>query len=158
MLLCLKHWIYWERRVPLGSLFHSIPNRLEFFDGFGREPYEFGFSFPKSLQIFHNPYQIQAVGTQVCGHFCIYILYHRAHNYALNSICKRFSILPFVGSASIVSSFIRNAHERINKKWMITCERHEGIEAFYRADNLRKRVIYAYVKGLFRSYTEKSRL
>ena len=98
------------------SFFQARPNRLEFYDSYGRQPCEFGFSFPKSLQIFHNPYQIQALGTQVCGHFCIYILYHRAHNYALNSICKRFSILPFVRSASIVSSFIRNAHERINKK------------------------------------------
>ena len=102
-----SHWV---------AFFHSRPNRLEFFDSYGRHPCEFGFSFPKSLQIFYNPYQIQAFGTQVCGHFCIYILYPRAHNYALNSICKRFSILPIVRSASIVSSFIRNAHERINKK------------------------------------------
>ena len=85
------------------------------FDSNGSEPCEFGFSFPKSLQIFHNPYQIQALGTQLCGHFCIFILHHRAHNYALNAICKRFSILPSVRSDSIVSSFIRNSQGRINK-------------------------------------------
>ena len=82
--------------LPLGCLFHSRPNRLESFDSSRRGPCEFRFSFQKSLQIFHNPYQIQAFGTQVCGHFCIFILYHRAHNNALNSICKKFSSLPYV--------------------------------------------------------------
>ena len=149
-MLCFKHWCNRERQLPQGSLFHSIPNILEFFDTYWRRPCEFGFWFPKSVQIFHYPYQIQAFGTQVCRHFCIYILNNRAYNNTLNSICKRCSIFSYVRSASIVSSFIHNAHERINKKWTITCERHEGTEAFYRVDNLRKRVIYAYMKGHFR--------
>ena len=40
----------------------------------------------------------------------------------------------------------------------ISFERHEGIEAFYLVDNLRKRGIYASMKVLFRSYHDKSRL
>ena len=106
----------WKGGSKWVDFFHSKPIRFEFFDSNGRQPCEFGFSFPTSLQIFQNPYQIQAFGTQVCCHFCIYILYHLAHHYALNSIYNRFSILLYVRSASIVSSFIRNAHERINKK------------------------------------------
>ena len=41
-----SHWV---------AFFHSRPNRLEFLDSYGRHPCEFGFSFPKSLKIFHNP-------------------------------------------------------------------------------------------------------
>ena len=52
-----KGWSKWV------AFYHSRPNRLEFFKSYGRDPCEFGFSFPKSLQIFHNPYQIQAFGT-----------------------------------------------------------------------------------------------
>ena len=55
-----SHWV---------AFFHSKQNPLEFFDSYPRRPCDFGFSFPKSLQIFHNPYQIQSFGTQVCGHF-----------------------------------------------------------------------------------------
>ena len=53
-----SHWV---------AFFHSRPNRLEFLDSDGRKPCEFGFSFPKSLQIFHNPYQIQAFGPMSVG-------------------------------------------------------------------------------------------
>ena len=48
---------------------NSRPTRLEFFDSYGREPCEFDFSFPKSLQIVHNPYQIQAFEPRSVGIF-----------------------------------------------------------------------------------------
>ena len=60
---CGSHWV---------AFFTQDQIVLNFFDIYGRQPCEFGFSFPKSLQIFHNPYQIQALGTWVCGHFCVY--------------------------------------------------------------------------------------
>ena len=112
---------------------------LQFLDRYGREPYEFGFRFPKCLLIFHNRYQIQAFWTHVCGHFCIFIVYHRAHNYSLHSICKKFSTLPYFVSASIVSSIIHKFEERINMKWMMKCERHEGNKGLLLGGHIEKK-------------------
>ena len=101
-----SHWV---------AFFHPLPNKLEFFDSYGRPPQEFGYTFPKSIQISHNKFQIQGLGSQVCGHFSIFFLYHRSQNYTMYSIIKKFQSLPFSRSASLVYSFVQKVNTRLNK-------------------------------------------
>ena len=120
MLLWLKHWSFWERRVPCVAFIHFRPNRLAFFDSDGRQPWEFVFFIPKCLQIFHNSYQGQAFGTQVCGHFCIFILDHRAHNYSLHSKYKKFTTLPYARQLQLLLHLFTNSSKELTRNEWLT--------------------------------------
>ena len=74
-----EHWV---------AFYYSNENSAEFFDSYGLHPslYEFHFT-PRTW----NTHSLQQLNSNVCGHYCIYFLYHRIRNKTLPEIVAPFS-------------------------------------------------------------------
>ena len=104
------------RRVSLGSLFHSSPNCLEFLIVMDDNLVNLAFAFQNPFKYFiipikSKPLEPRSVGTFVAS---LYIVDHISIDYS--QYVKKLSTLPYVPSASIVSSFIQRLNERIKMK------------------------------------------
>jgi hypothetical protein len=102
-----SHWV---------AFFHPTPFKLEFFDSFAKMPKERGMEMHKSFQIQHNSFQVQGDGSAVCGHLCVYFLYHRARGLTMHKIIHNLNSLSFSASEALVYSFVQRVMQRINRK------------------------------------------
>lgn len=102
-----SHWV---------AFYHSCPNKLDFFDSFGRDPKEFGFSFHKLIQIQSNKTEVQSLFSSQCGQFCIYFLFHRALGFSLQNIISRFNHLSKSSSELKLNSFISHSLHKFKRK------------------------------------------
>ena len=76
---CGSHWV---------GFFHSRTNRLEVLIVMEDNLVNSAFHFQNPFKYFIIPTTSMAFGTKLCGHFCIFVLFQRAHNYSLQAICK----------------------------------------------------------------------
>lgn len=78
-----RHWV--TIYVPDGGPW-------EYFDSYGELPNQpFIRQFLEHRQVIHNRKVLQSPSSDVCGHYCIYYLIHRARGYSMDAIVKRFS-------------------------------------------------------------------
>lgn len=69
------HWL---------AFYYSSPDSLDFFDSYGVPPRIYSVSAPTYLET--NSHSFQGLHTDVCGHYCIYFLFHRCRHLSLHSI------------------------------------------------------------------------
>ena len=74
-----SHWV---------AVFMPSSSSLEYFDSYGWLPDAYGLNVSPSH---HNSKCLQSLGSNVCGQYCIYLLYRRSHGRSLTSILKHFS-------------------------------------------------------------------
>ena len=61
----------------------------EFFDSYGNPPEHYGF---KSYNIeTWNQHKLQSSWSNVCGHYCIFYLYHKSRGYSMSKIVNLFT-------------------------------------------------------------------
>ena len=92
------HWV---------AVYQPNPRSLEFFDSFGAHPNDYGFHFHKFTITHHNTIPVQSLLSDVCGHYCIYYLYHRSIGIPMHSIIAKLKSLPHSKSDTLVASFIQ---------------------------------------------------
>ena len=68
----------------------------EFFDSYGQAPDRYSMEFKQFLDRHcptwtYNTKQLQSLGSNVCGHYCLYYLINRCQNISLDMILSRFS-------------------------------------------------------------------
>lgn len=68
----------------------------EFFDSYGQKPEEYCSSFKTFLdnnckQWTYNSQQMQSLGSNVCGHYCLYFIVNRCQSVSLKTIVSRFT-------------------------------------------------------------------
>ena len=89
-----EHWV---------SFFYDSPSSLEFFDSYGLDPSFYGFNIIPS-HINHTT--LQALGSTVCGHYCIFYLYHRTQGLSLTRILCSFSTVDLDWNDKHVAHFV----------------------------------------------------
>ena len=99
-----SHWV---------AFFHPNPRKLEFFDSFAKLPKELGYDIHKAIQIQHNKYQVQGIGSEVCGQLCIYFLYNRAQGIPFTHIISKLQSLSLSASDAHVYSFVHRIMKRL---------------------------------------------
>jgi hypothetical protein len=66
------------------AFYHVSPTQLEFFDSYGSPPHDYEFPIPPDLtSLRYNSYPLQTLTSSVCGQYCIFYLYQRAHGVSL---------------------------------------------------------------------------
>ena len=75
-----KHWV---------AYFHSSPNSHEFFDSYGQHPTLY--NLPTYRNLMYNTKSFQSLTSSVCGHYCIFYLYHRCNSISLSRIITTLS-------------------------------------------------------------------
>lgn len=90
-----SHWV---------AVYFSSPNLIEFFDSYGNAPSIYNLPLPKTPHILFNPYPLQKINSKVCGHYCIFYLYHRAKGSSLQKISSH---LRQIKSDMYVRSYIQ---------------------------------------------------
>lgn len=87
-----EHWVafYWDHE-------NVTANRVEFFDSFGRPPYQPDYQqFMRRnsrCRFIHNKYRLQSYNTLVCGYYCLTYLYCRVqYNMNLNEFVSLFDV------------------------------------------------------------------
>ena len=99
-----SHWV---------AFFHESQNSLDFFDSFGRHPYDLGFHFDNITRLRYNQIQVQSSLSDVCAQYCIFFLIHRSHGVPMRNIIAKFKSFTYSKSDSYVSSFIQRVmHEK----------------------------------------------
>ena len=68
----------------------------QFFDSYGQEPQQYCMDFKIFLdknckQWTYNSQVLQSLGSDVCGHYCLYFIINRCQNISLKSIVSRFT-------------------------------------------------------------------
>ena len=96
----------------LVAFYFSSPTQLEFFDSFARLYSDYGFNsitdlYPNLQEVIKVNRRIQDNYSCVCGHFCLYFLVFRLHNYSLNQILRSFSVHDTAWNDKQVFSFIK---------------------------------------------------
>ena len=75
-----SHWL---------ALYILSPRQVEFFDSYGHPPSTYDIPLPPN--VLSNGYDFQSLTSNVCGHYCIYFLCHRAQNRSFQWIIKSLS-------------------------------------------------------------------
>ena len=75
-----SHWV---------AFYYTSSDTLDFFDSLGQDPNTYG--FPTSHTLNYNSYQFQSFTSNVCGHYCIYFLYHRSRSKSLAFIINQLA-------------------------------------------------------------------
>ena len=101
-----SHWV---------AFFHSDPNSLDFFDSFGENPFDLGFHVEKITKTRYNQVQVQSALSDVCAHYCIFFLIHRAHRVPMRNIIAKFKSFKYSDSDSYVDNFIHKLEHNKNK-------------------------------------------
>ena len=86
------------------AFYYVDPNTLEFFDSFGLAPSILPFALPEGLGITYNSTPIQKTTSAVCGHYCIFFLFHRSRGSSLSRIASH---LCQIRSDTYVRIYIR---------------------------------------------------
>ena len=78
------HWV---------AIFKRSANVYEFFDSTGSRPDQYkDLQLPKSCKtILFRPKRIQAIGSETCGHYCIFFVYCKARKKSFQSMDSFFS-------------------------------------------------------------------
>ena len=97
-----KHW-------TVIAVFDHSPS--EFFDSLGKQPTLYGKNFTNFLiasgpQYMYSTKRIQSVDSVNCGHFSIYLAYHRCLGYSFEDILGMFSAINLDYNDRIVEDFI----------------------------------------------------
>ncbi|KAF0154117.1 MAG: hypothetical protein FD188_3298 [Ignavibacteria bacterium] len=100
------HWV---------AFFHSDGNSLDFFDSFGESPYSLGFYVEKITKTRYNQVQVQSLLSDVCAHYCIFFLIHRAHGVPMRNIIAKFKSFKYSDSDSYVANFIQKLEHELKK-------------------------------------------
>ena len=80
------HWV---------AFYFSTERKGEFFDSYGEAPDYYNISFKNYLDKHSydwefNKRKLQSIWSDVCGHYCIFYLNHRARGYSMNKIVNMF--------------------------------------------------------------------
>ena len=89
-----EHWV---------AFFLSSSDSVEFFDSYGLAPSVYGFFIKPSAR---NSFTIQQLDSNVCAHYCIFYLYHRARGKSMYQIVSSFSRDDLVWNDLSVSRFV----------------------------------------------------
>ena len=89
-----EHWV---------AYFYDSPSYLEFFDSYGLSPSDY--DLPHKPQRM-NHQTLQSLDSRVCGHYCIFYLYHRSQGISLTRILSSFSLHDYTWNDRHVSRFI----------------------------------------------------
>ena len=77
-----RHWV---------AIYLPNTGSLEYFDSFGEPPkVSFIRRFLKNKPFVYNHKPLQSLTSDVCGHYCIYYLVHRARGMDMDGITARF--------------------------------------------------------------------
>ena len=78
----------------------------EYFDSYGFKPlvkYHFDFIKRNGARWIHNSQDLQALGTTVCGQYCIVYLMYRARGYTMTEFLSNFSKTDLLSNDRLVS-------------------------------------------------------
>lgn len=95
------------------TCFYACKNQPEicFFDSMGAPPatdihvYLSKIARKTGKEIVCNPMQIQPMGTDSCGWFCIYVLSHLNAGYRFQDVLKQFSHIPSLNESALFKYF-----------------------------------------------------
>ena len=76
------HWV---------SFYFPSRDKGEFFDSYGYPPEYYGEPFKAYNVETINSHKLQSSWSEVCGHYCIFYLYHRSRGYSMSKIVNMFS-------------------------------------------------------------------
>ena len=76
------HWV---------SFYFPSRDKGEFFDSYGYPPEYYGEPFQSYNVETINSHKLQSSWSEVCGHYCIFYLYHRSRGYSMSKIVNMFS-------------------------------------------------------------------
>ena len=98
-----KHWV---------AFYFLSPTQLEFFDSFAHVYSDYGFKtlsplYPNLCEINYVNRRIQNYNSCVCGHYCLFFLVNRMHNYSLDQIIHSFSFHDTASNDIQVFRFIK---------------------------------------------------
>ena len=75
--------------------FHKAGGPVEYFDSYGMPPpQEFYHRFAPDFKIIFNSSQLQMLGTDTCGYFCVEYIRNRTKNIPMYNILYRFTQHP----------------------------------------------------------------
>lgn len=76
------------------ALYIKSPEDVEFFDSYGKHPVQLSTDINEYIQRFksgiRNRFQIQMWGSEVCGAYCVYYLYHRCRGRSMDAVLSPF--------------------------------------------------------------------
>ena len=77
-----QHWV---------AICQTSEDTLEFFDSFGQLPsmYNLQTKLPTTQYIVCNPVTLQNIGSEVCGHYCLYFCYYKARGYSMAQLIEQ---------------------------------------------------------------------
>ena len=76
------HWV---------SFYFPSCDKGEFFDSYGYPPEYYGEPFRSYNVETINSHKLLSSWSEVCGHYCIFYLYHRSRGYSMRKIVNMFS-------------------------------------------------------------------
>lgn len=85
----------------------------EFFDSYGRKPQELCMNFKYFLENnckewIYNTRELQALDSNVCGHYCLYYLVNRCRNIHMKTIVNRFSKQPSLNDRLVYRFIVKH--------------------------------------------------
>ena len=89
-----EHWV----------AFFYENSHLEFFDSYGLSPSMYDFKFQIPMRMNHQT--LQSLDSNVCGHYCIFYLYHRSRGKSLSQIVSSFSTRDLSWNDNSVTRFL----------------------------------------------------
>jgi len=116
------HWVMWLK------INHSTT--LTYFDSFAKSPqfYELNLPFNTKTKIQRNKYEIQHSESNLCGNYCLYVMYNILEKRKFEDIILDFSPSTLRNNDRIVSNFYDNLSFKISynnaKKCQTSCLRH----------------------------------
>ena len=76
------HWV---------AFYFPSRDKGEFFDSYGHPPEHYGEPFTVYNVETINSHKLQSSWSNVCGHYCIFYLYHKSRGYSMSKIVNMFS-------------------------------------------------------------------
>ena len=75
-----KHWL----------AIHVQEGQIYFFDSSGHSPEYYGFHFPKDYDVISNTKRWQSIGTEYCGHYCLFFLWHVTRGWTIQALMDKY--------------------------------------------------------------------
>ena len=97
-----SHWV---------AFYFTNNKQGEFFDSYGQSPQTYSSYFKdfldkNAVDWIYNKKHLQSIFTNVCGHYCIFFLYHRCKNMSMNDIVNFFTSNVKEENDSLVRYFV----------------------------------------------------
>ena len=86
------HWV---------SFYFPSREKGEFFDSYGYPPEYYGEPFQSYNVETINSHKLQSSWSEVCGHYCIFYLYHRSRGYSMSKIVNMFSSNTMINDCKV---------------------------------------------------------